>query len=249
MDEMNVKTVNLRDLWELLIQRLWVMALAAVVCVAGLFIVKQVTYVPQYSSTATLYILRQNAEGQVSGTDSDFSLALKVVNDCTYLLKSHAVVDQVIENMDLEMSYAQLYERISTKNPDSTRILEVKVVADTPEQAKAIVDSLCQIGQQKIMDAMGFQQVNFYERGTLETEPCNRTGLLTYALVGIIAAVLTYSVFLVLLLVDDRIRSEADIQQILGLSVLGDIPCADGTVAKKPYGYGLRPQKRQRGNG
>lgn len=107
--------------------------------------------------------------------------------------------------------------------------------ADTPEQAKQIVDAICEIGQEKITQAMGFQQVNLYEYGTLNSKPCNTTSMTTYLLVGMIAAILVYSAFLIIFLLDDRIRTEQDIERYLGLSVLGDIPNAND---KKNHQYG-----------
>ena len=41
---------------------------------------------------------------------------------------------------------------------------------------------------------------------------------------------------LVIFLMDDRIKTDEDIQQMLGLSVLASIPCADGKKTGK-YGY------------
>ena len=233
---MNTRVITIKHLLRIFTRRLWIMVLAAVVCAGGLFLFNQLTYKPAYNSTATLYILRQGEKDQSYNTDSDFSLALKVVNDCTYLLKSHAVVDTVIESMGLDMTYNELYKKISTSNPDNTRILEVTVEADTPEQAKQIVDNLCQIGQEKIAEAMGFQQVNFYERGTLNNKPCNKTSLSIYVLIGLAAALVVYAVYLIAFLADDRIRTDEDIQQYLGLSILGNIPNAD-SMEKHRYGY------------
>lgn len=229
----SVRLVTLKDLWDIFVQRVWVMVLVAIVAAGGLFFVNRLTFVPAYSSTATLYILRQDSEAATES--SDFSLALNVVNDCDYLLKSHSVLDEVLQELNLEIDYDNLSKNVSTSNPDDTRILEVTVESNSPERAKQIVDTLCKIGQEKITEAMGFQQVNLYEYGTLDPEPCNTTGLTTYLLVGIIAAVLAYSLFLVIFLLDDRIRTEEDIERYLGLSVLGDIPNTNG---KKNHHYG-----------
>lgn len=231
----NLKNVTLRDIWNIFVQKLWVMILAACVCCAGLWVFNHVTFVPQYASTATLYILRQADSANASEASSDFSLALKVVNDCTYLLKSHTVLEAVISSADLDIEYDELYKNISTSNPDDTRILEVTAKADSPEMAKCIVDSICTIGSDRIEDAMGFQQVNLYEFGTLDSDPCNRIKLSTFIIVGIMAAVMTYTIFLITFLLDDRIKTDEDIERYLGLSILGDIPNAD---SKKPGKYG-----------
>lgn len=231
----SVRVVTLKELWELFVHRWWVVLLAAVICSGSFYAAVQLTFVPQYKSTATLYILNQN-ETQTSNVSDDFSLALKVVNDCDYLLKSHSVLDQVIEQLNLDISYEDLSKTVSTSNPEDTRILEVSVEAASPEEAKRIVDAVCEVGTESITQAMGFQQVNLYEHGTIGTKPSNQTRKLTYALVGAVAAVLTYTLFLILFLADDTIKTDEDIAQYLGLTILGDIPNANN-ANKKHYGY------------
>lgn len=118
--------------------------MAAFIAMSGLFLLICLTYVPQYESTATLYILRQDSEQSGSSSvSSDFSLALNVVSDCTYLLKSHSVVAAVIDELHVAIPYEELSKSISTNNPDNTRILEVSVKVGSPELAKSIVDSIC----------------------------------------------------------------------------------------------------------
>lgn len=232
----NVRTVTLKDLWELAVSKAMILLLAAVIAAGGFLIVDRLTYTPEYASKATLYILRQNEGGSTSDASNEFSLALKLVNDCTYMLKSHAVLDEVRDQLELDMSYSELYDRISTSNPENTRVLEVTARADTPEDAKRIVDALCEIGTEKIASTMSMEQMNLFEYGVLEEKPCNGTSVWIYFLVGVIAAVLVYIVFLLAFLLDDRIRSDEEIEKLLGLSILGDIPNAD-EPRKDGYGY------------
>lgn len=248
-DNANVRVVMLKDLWEIFVHRLWVMILAAIVVVGGLLLLNRLTFTPAYSSTATLYILRQDNDTTNANSDSDFSLALKVVNDCDYLLKSHSVLDEVIRELNLDIDYESLSDSVSTSNPENTRILEVSVESDSPRNAKRIVDALCEIGQEKITEAMGFQQVNLYEYGTLNDKPCNTTSMTTYLLAGIITAIAVYAIFLIIFLLDDRIRTEEDIERYLGLSILGDIPNANDKKNHQ-YGYykGYGTQGKKSGN-
>lgn len=245
----NSKVVTLNDLWELFLHRLTIIVLAAVAAVLAFAGVTFITYEPMYESTATLYILRQSNESTSSGdASSDFSLALKVVNDCTYLLKSPTVLNQVIDELNLTLSYEELYDQVSTYNPSDTRILEVSVEAQTPELAKQIVDRICEIGQDSITSAMGFEQVNLFAYGSLDREPCNTTSVLVYLIIGVAAAVLAYSAFLVAFLLDDRIHSAEDIERYLHLSILGEIPDAKEAIGDH-YGYyaygGKKASKRK----
>ena len=233
--ESKILTVN--DMGSIFIHKLWAIALVAVLAVVSSFTFITVTYTPKYSSTAIMYIVRENMGDASSGElSSDFSLALKVVNDCDYLLKSDSVLEVVKSDLHLDGDCDDLAKNIKTNNPSNTRVLEVTVEADTPELAKSIADKLCEFGAQKINEAMGFDQVNLYQRGSYDPEPSNKTPLLTYVFIGFIAVIATYLIFLIRFIVDDTIRTDEDVQRYLGLSVLGELPDADETHKKK-YGY------------
>ena len=69
----SARVVTLKELWELFVHRWWVVLLAAVICAGGFFAINQLTFVPSYQSTATLYILKQNESDSNTASD-DFSL-------------------------------------------------------------------------------------------------------------------------------------------------------------------------------
>lgn len=230
------RMLTLKEVWEIFIRKFWIMLIIAVIAMGITFGYQKMTFTPAYTSTATLYILKQNTSATDTDAAEDFSLALNVVNDCTYLLKSHAVLDRVSDLLSLDIPYETLSRSITTSNPDNTRILEVTVESDSPEQAKEIVDCLCEVGADKIEDAMGFQQVNLFEYGTLNKKPANVLGLQVYILIGFFAAAFTFVTYLILNLLDDSLRTDEEIEKYLGLSIIGDIPNVNDSN-KRQYGY------------
>lgn len=231
-EQINVKTVTINDLWKIFIHRLWAILLVSVIVVVAAITSVSLKYKPMYNSSATLYILQQNRVKSDMEYE-DFNLALKVVNDCKHLLKSHSVVDTVIANLGLDISYSELYKNIKITNPSETRILEITVESDSPETAKRIVDEICMVGTEKITKAMGFEQVHFFEQGILNYSPCNRVSTLIYVIIGLAAMILTYSIFLFIHFMDDKIHTDEDIKKYLNLSILGEIPNANESKKKK----------------
>lgn len=234
----NLRTITLKELWNILTSRIAIIVLVgAIVLVCGLIIGK-ITYEPKYESTAALYIIRENENVTTSSGEAynEFTLALKVANDCTYLLKSRTVAEQVIDDLRLDMTYSELLGMVSVQNPTNTRILEVTVTADKPETAKLIVDRLCEVGKQHIAQAMGFEQVNLYEYGALVNTPANSVNKMIYLAIAIVAAAVVYLIFVIAFLLDDRIRSQEDVKRMMGLSILGDIPNVNS--GGRRYGYG-----------
>ena len=233
-----IRVIELKELWEVFVTRLVLIVLVAVISTTGFFVFDRIHYTPEYKSTATLYILRQSDEVSSSEAANDLNAALKVVNDCTHLIKSHTVLDQVIVDLDLDITYKTLFNSVSTENPDNTRILQVTVKSHSPEDAKRIVDRICELGSEAITEAMGFEQVNLFEYGVLEKNPCNKTGFISFALMGALCAAATYVVYVIIYLLDDTLRTTEDIERYLGLSVLGEIPDSkEKGKSRKGYTY------------
>lgn len=233
-DNARLKTITLKDFFTLFYTRIRLIILIPAICIGIVYVQQHFFFNPEYKATATLYILKQENEAGYNYTDSDFSLALDVVNDCTYILKSNVVLDQVISSLDLDMSYEDLYNCIETENPSDTRILEVSATSHSATLSKKIVDEVCTVGINEITEAMGFEQVSLYAKGVEPSEPSNTVGVIGYLLTGIMAVIVTYSVILIIYILDDCIRTKDDVETYLGLSVLGDVPdFADGD---KHYG-------------
>lgn len=228
---------NLMDVWHIFIWHIIPILAAAVICVAALYGYTKFFKVPKYKSTATVYILKQEQGTDYAYTQSDFSLALNVVNDCVYMIKSSEVLDEVIEELGLPMTDSDLSKCISTRNPEGTRILEVSVETTSPEQSKRIVDAVCRIGAEKISATMSLDQVNIYSLGKVPTRPSNATGLLRYAVVGFGAALIVFIAFFLAFLFDDKVRTEEDVAKYLNLTVLGVIPNASDVSGKKYKKY------------
>ncbi len=242
--------ISIAELWGVFIGHVWQIVLAGLLVLVILVGYSLITYSAEYTSTATVYILRQeeeNAGGSSSPSISDFSLALSTVNDCTRLLKSRNVLDKVIDELGMDISYQRLSNMITIVNPTNTRYLEISVTAPTPSDAKIIVDKLCEVGRNSMVAIMGINQVNQVDEGTFNEVPSNSmVGLLCY--VGaLVAALVVYAVYLVIYLFDDKIGSPEDVEKHLGLSVLGVIPNAQdaagaryGRYGKSKYGYGQK---------
>ena len=237
--ESNTRIIALSDIWNTFAWHIVPIVLVSVLSVVLVFGYAKLFRKPSFQSTATLYILRQEHESDYAYTSSDFSLALNVVSDCDYMLKSHAVLDDVIDELDLDISYKSLARMITTRNPEGSRILEVTVESESPELSKQIVDAVCRTGAEKISLAMGMDQVNVYDYGTINPKPSNALGLRRYFLIGIASAVLVYLAYLTALILDDKIKTEDDVHKYLNLSVLGDIPNASKESHGHRYGrYG-----------
>lgn len=226
--EKNSKTITIKELWDIFCQRWWIILIATVIITGSLFVIDRVTFVPQYESVSTLYVMRENDDDTAAEKIQEYNLALWVIKDYDYMLKSRKVLGEVSKELEKEgiyTSYGKLKSSITVNNPEETRILEIRVVSGDPVHAKRIVDVLCKIGVEEIGGVMDSEnQITVFENGTYNENPCNRKSFTTFIILAFIIAIATYLIFMAAYLFDDRIKSNEDIEDFLSLSILGDIP-------------------------
>ncbi len=238
MNKVTLKTITLKDLWNVFRGCFLFVIAAAILCTVAMYARAKVNYSPRYSSTGTLYLISKNEGDQVSKNEwtVDYTLANVVVSDTIYVLQSRTVLNAVGEEIGIKNGYNSLKSNIKIEHPEDTRVLEITATASTPERAKQIVDTLSVIGPQEANNVLRYDRIQVYEEGTYSTWAINQVSFMSYVKFGIIAGLLVYVVFLAMFLFDNYIHTEEDIERFLGLSILGDIPDADAPKKKNKSG-------------
>ena len=188
---------------------------------------------PVYSATATMLVLTK--ETTLSSL-ADLQIGTQLTKDYNILITSRTVLQDVVDELNLDMTYKELKERITVENPSDTRILSITATDKDPEMAKKIADTLAKTSADFIGDKMEVTPPKIIEEGevpTIQTSPSTKKNVLIGALAGL---VLSAGVIILLTLMDDTIKSEDDIENYLGLTTLASIP------DRKDYitGKGLR---------
>ena len=246
-------SLKISEMWEIFISHFWQIILVAFLAFVLLFVYCAVTYVPEYESISTIYILPRSEGKDISTVD--LSIAINTVHDCTEILTSNKVFSEVKEELNLvdRIDYETFKSMISITNKEDSRVLYVSVTAPTPTDAKLIVDALCDIGAEQIVEIMGVDQVNLVDYGTFNEQPSNSRFSKLSILAGIAAAIVTYCIYLALYVVDDKINTPDDVEKYLNVSILGVIPDSNDAASNKRHGgrygkygvYGQVPDKTQ----
>jgi len=240
-NRISLKTISLKDLWNVLRGCFWFVLAAGIVFTVGMYAYAKVTYSPLYSSKGTMYLINTDAEVDKDNPQSqnqwtyEYTLANVVISDTVYILKSRTVLDNVGKEIGINNGYNALSGSITIFHPEDTRVLEITAVASTPENAKKIVDSLCKYGPEEANNVLQYDRIRVYEEGTYSNWAINQISFSNYIKFGIIGGALVYLIFLAMFLFDNYIHTEEDIERYLGVSIIGDIPDADAPKKKNKY--------------
>lgn len=233
-NKITLKTITLKDLWNVLRSCFIFVIVVAVLCTGVMYFVAKMNYVPRYSSTATVYLVGvYEGEFDITEFANDYNVAFRIIDECVIMLNSRTVLNAVGDELGIKNGYGALNSSVTISNPEDTRVINITATASSPEQAKRIVDSVCKCGAEAMNDLFAYDQFRVFEEGTLNTWPVNSMSVMNYAKYGIIAGGLVYIIFLAMFLFDNYIHTDEDIENYLGLSILGDIPDANAPDKRK----------------
>lgn len=177
--------------------------------------------VPQYSSTAMMYILSKET---TLTSLADLQIGAQLTNDYQVIVKSRPVLQDVIERLKLQQSYEQLSSRITINNPSNTRILTVSIDDADPKLAKDIVDTVAKVSSDYIADTMEMVPPKIIEEGTVATQKSSPS-VMKNAMIGALAgAALVCAVIVIRFLLNDAVTTADDVEKYLGISVLASVP-------------------------
>lgn len=223
-----------------LLRKLWLIIAVAVVCACGTAGYTQLRIEPTYTSTSTMLVLTKET---TLTSLADLQLGTQLTKDYTVLITSRPVLNEVIENLDLDMNYKSLRSKIAIQNPEDTRILEISVTTNNPEQAKAIVDELASVSSTFIGDKLEVTPPKIIEEGEstgIKTGP----SIMKNTAIGFVAgAFLVCLVIVVLEILNDTIQTEEDIEKYLEIPTLAVIPQRNSLPKKGEKGIKIL-QKR-----
>lgn len=231
-------TINLMKIAKDILSKLWIVVLVALVSAVGAYLFTANFVTPTYTSTARVYILNRQSSSATSATDLTSASSIK--EDFLILIKSNEIYRQVLTRVGEDPSnYRSLAGKVSTDN-NTSRFVDITVSDTDPMRAKLLVDAFADISRVKAKEIMGVEDVTIEEYGTIATSPSAPSMSKNIILGTFLGIILSCGVIVLVSILSSKISTQEDIENNIGLCVLGVIP--DYTL------YNVKKRKAQAPN-
>ncbi len=216
------KSTNCKELIIYTIRRWYIIIGASLLAALIAFIYSSVFLTPKYSSTAKIIVF--NKEQSTTTNDMELSSSLYLAKDFKEIIQDKIILGDVVKKLNNKYSIGQIRSFLTINNPTSTRIIEITALSPNAKDSKLIVDSICEIAQNNLVELMGLDRITPISDGDVAAAPSSpNIGRNTWfgAFIGILIGFL--SIF-IMCSVDNKISTPEDIEKLLDLSVLATIP-------------------------
>ena len=234
-DAMEIDLLELFRAWK---RRIWLILLVTFLGGSIGFAFSKLALTPQFTSTAMMYVLSKET---TLTSLADLQIGSQLTQDYKVITTSRPVLEGVIGELGLDLTYEQLKQKISIGNPQDTRILSITVTDPDPQRAKKIVDSVANVSSEYIGDIMEMIPPKMIEDGQLPTQKSSPSNAKNAMLGAMLGMVLTCGLITLQVILNDTIQTEEDVEKYLGLTVLAEIPVRDGEEAN---GKSKKAQKK-----
>jgi capsular polysaccharide biosynthesis protein len=226
-----VREINLKALFNVIKKRLWIILLSAISFTVLGGIYSNIPEQPLYSASTRLIIAADSAE---------FLSTLRV------FVREPIVLQGIIDDLDLDMSIGSLRNQIKVSSVDGSLITLITATNPDPQTAIDIANSAAVIYKRQTIRTFNFSNMNVLTNAedTFSNDPINPTSNRA-VYIGIFAGI-ALGIGLVFFLdsLDESVRSQRDIERLLGMTMLGQV----SKIRKKDAKIGKSKRKNERYN-
>ena len=210
----------LRTIW----RKKFLILLTAILTTGLAFAYSAFLVTPQYDSTTSLYVVNQSSDNGAGITNQDLQAGSFLVKDYKEIILSQDVLKNVTTTLGIT---DDIKEKITVNIPVDTRILSISVRDSDPNQAATIANTLRDEAAKKIIEVTKVSDVTTLEAALPAEKPSTPQTKRNLVLGFVAGAFLATALVLVLEVLDDRVKRTQDIEEGLGMTLLGVVPQAE----------------------
>lgn len=229
-----MEEINLKELFDYFVSKWFIIAIAGLA-----FVVAGASYTlffktPMYNSYTTMVLTTNNEKTNQQITSSDITLNKNLVSNYRVIMKSHSILNQVINNLELNTTAEQLKKQISVTTEDETEIIRISVNSENADSAKDIANEIARVFSNDVARYYSIKNVAIVDYAEKANLPYNISLLKTTVLALLVGIVLASAAIFIMFYFDTTIKSTEEIESKIGLPTLGIVPIK--TIPKEKKG-------------
>ncbi|MFC4386568.1 YveK family protein [Gracilibacillus marinus] len=246
------ETISLKEIFAVLKKRLGLIIAITVVAAGISAIISFFVITPTYQSNAQ-FIVNQDTNAESSTVDiNQIRSNVEIINTYNQIIVSRRILDQVVEELDLPYSSGTLASQVAVSSQQNSQVVNLTVTNEDPYLAADIANKTIEVFQEEVPVLLNVNNVSVLAEAVTgaNPSPVNPKPMLNIAIAIVVGLMAGVGLAFLLEYLDNTIKTEQDIEDKLGLPILGVV--AHVTDEEMSRAHISRAQvsnvKRERGN-
>lgn len=218
------ETISLQELFQVLKKRIWMILSLMVLGIAAAGIISYFFMTPVYQADTQILVNKNESTMEVPQyTSQDIQTNLQLINTYNVIMKSPAILSIVIERLDLDTTPSALTNNITVNSAQDSQVINLTVQDTEHFRAVDIANTTAEVFQEEIVDLMNVNNVNILSPAVHNENPSpiKPNPELNMAIAAVVGLMLGVGIAFLLEYLDTTVKTEQDIEELIGLPILG----------------------------
>ena len=218
--------MTLLELFQLLKKHLKLVIVLPVACALVMSVVSFAFMKNTYTAQTSMYILaKSNAQGQNAASYSDLTASQMLANDVATLLESDTVTNGTAKQLGMESLKGY---KVSVSSETTSRVITLTVTASDAEGAAKVANAMATQVSDVAKNVSMADGINVIDQASTPESPSGPNRLLYIGVAFLAGLFLAVAVVVLMDMLNTRVRSAEDAEELLGVPVIGRIPAMKG---------------------
>lgn len=223
------REIDLRVIFNILRKNIIPLIIVTVVAALGFFVYSKFFITKQYEASATLIVNNRQQDANTALNTSDLYTSQGLAEVYSIIVKSDTVLQPVIDDLKLSMTYDQLASSVNVSTINSTQLIRISMKHPDAAYAQKIIAAITEVAPKIIKEKVDAGSVNIISESRVSNNgnpvsPNSTRNALIGALIGF---VLTLVFVFIQEFMNNTFKTEDDIAKTLNIPLLGIIPAVD----------------------
>ncbi|MBR0360612.1 MAG: hypothetical protein IIX21_05855 [Clostridia bacterium] len=219
--------ISIIDIINMMLTFWWFIIILAVLVGGATYTYFKISSVPEYKSTAKVYV---NTEGQQTSTDVNTSALIGASNLLpTYIdvLQSKEFLNQVSDDLDNRYDIEQIKTMLELEGVTDTNIISISVTHEDAHVAYLVCSSVVNNAPTEVSRVFGGGSTKLTEYPEEAIKPEEMHTTRNAAIGFVIGAVIAMLIIFLVNLFDTRVKSKDELIAKYKMPIIGEIPSLD----------------------
>lgn len=218
--------MTLLELLHLLRKHLILVIALPIVCAVAMAVVAYGFMANVYTAETSMYVFSQSGEENTSTLQSNLSASQMIANDVAALIESSRVTNATAD--DLGLDDLNGYD-ISVSSETTSRVITLSVEGADPQEAADIANAMAANVSEVAREVMNVQSVNVVDEAAAPEQPSGPSRTMYVAVAFLAGLFVAVAIVVLLDMLNTKVRSAEDAEELLGIPVIGRIPAMKGS--------------------
>ena len=215
--------MELKQYFRVLQKKWWLIATIVIIAITAAGVKSYFFTTPIYAANAKLIVNQASGNGDSSLNASTIQTSIYLINSYKEIIQSSAIMNKVVEQYpNLGETAWQLSANISVTSANNSQVMNLIYQDTSYVKAAEIVNAISEVFKEQIPHIMNVDNITILSEADMAAKPApiNFNPIMNLLISFVVSLMLAIGLVFLLDYLDDTMKSEADITEILEVPVL-----------------------------